>query len=425
MISSIKRYLRLIALCLSAPLSSHAQDTVRITLHQAEDIFLQHNLSLLAERYNIDMAKASVLQARLYNNPNIAVSGNIYNPALHKPFDLSNETGQYTVDVQQVIILAGKRNKQIKLARTGAALAEHAFFDLLRTLRFTLRSDFYKAYYQLNSINAYQVQIESLERLSATFGELQSRGAVTLKDALRIKSLLYSLKAEQTSIRNDFNDVQSEIRLLLQNNHVTFVPVIDGAAARLPAMAELSLQALVDTAYVSRQDLKMSRDSLVSSTQNLALQKALAVPDITVGGQFDKRGNFVDNASFFTASMDLPLFGRNQGNIRAARLAIDQSKVRLDQQRQIVENEVRQAYTAALNTEQMLGSVDPGFRGQFEQLLKSITQNFERRNISLLEFADFYDSYKENILQLNKLESDRMQSMEQLNYAVGKTVINF
>ena len=46
-----------------------AQDTVRITLPEAEQQFIQKNLLLLAEKYNIDIAKAQVIQAELYNNP--------------------------------------------------------------------------------------------------------------------------------------------------------------------------------------------------------------------------------------------------------------------------------------------------------------------------------------------------------------------
>jgi cobalt-zinc-cadmium efflux system outer membrane protein len=402
---------------------AQAQDTVRITLPEAEKLFLQKNLSLLAERYNIGMAKAEIIQARLYNNPNLSFQGNLYNPDNNKYFDLSNESGQYSAAIQQEIILAGKRNLQVKLAKTNTAIAENAFFDLLRTLRFTLRSDFYKAYFGLNSINAYQTQIITLEDLSATYNALEERGGVTLKDAVRIKSLLYNLKAEQTSLRNDFNVTQAELQLLLQNNNTVFIPVSD-SMNMAPPINDLNLRALIDTAYVNRYDLKQTRDSLVFNQQNYSLQKALAVPNLTLGAAFDKRGSFVENASFFNAGIDLPFFNRNQGNIKAASIAIDQSKVRVDMQTQQVENEVQHAYLNAVNTDKMLQSVDPKFRNQFEQLLKSITQNFEKKNISLLEFTDFYESYKENILQLNRLLNDRMQAIELLNFSVGKTVIN-
>jgi cobalt-zinc-cadmium efflux system outer membrane protein len=150
----------------------------------------------------------------------------------------------------------------------------------------------------------------------------------------------------------------------------------------------------------------------------------MKVPDLTAGAQFDKRGSFVDNASFLTLAMDLPFFNRNQGNIKAAKIAIDQSNTALTLQKQTVENEVQQAYSKALNTEKMITAIDPGFQQDFDKLLKSITDNFEKRNISLLEFTDFYESYKQNVLQYNQLQNDRIQAIESLNFTIGKPIVN-
>ena len=403
----------------------HAQDTLHITLPQAETKFSDKNLSLLAEKYNITIAQAQVIQAQLHINPNIQFTGTIYNPEQRKYFDLSNETGEYIIGAQQLILLAGKRNKRIQLAETNTSLAQNRFFDLLRTLRFTLRSDFFQAYFLQNSINAYQVQITALDSLNNTYANLVTKGVVTLKDAVRIKALLYSLRAEQTSLQNQFNDTEAEIQLLLQDNKTWFIPVADVNPATIPSVKNYPLQTLVDTAFANRYDMKIAQNNLLYDQQNYKLQKALAVPDLTAGASFDKRGSFVENASFFNLAIDLPFFSRNQGNIRAAKAGIDQSKVLLTQQSFAVENDVQKAYTRAVNTDKMLSSIDPGFRTDFEQLLKSVTVNFQKRNISMLEFTDFYESYKQNVLQLNQLQNDRIQAIESLNFAVGKNLFNY
>ena len=414
----------LLFVLLSASLHLHAQDTVRITLADAEKQFVQNNLSLLAEKYNVDIAKALVIQARLFNNPNLSFTGDIYNPQYKKAFDVSNKTGEYIIAVQQLIRVAGKRNKEIKLAETNTRLGENRFFDLLRTLRFSLRSNFYSTYYLQNSVNAYQDQIASLETLNASYQLLQSKEVVTLKDAIRIKSLLYSLKAEQTSLQNQINDLQAELEILLQNNKAYFIPIVEGNEALNSSFRQMRLADLIDTAYQNRFDLKLAENTLLYNQQNFVLQKALAKPDVTLGAQFDKRGSFVDNASFFNVAIDLPFFYRNQGNIKAAKIEIDQSKVALNQQRLSIENEVKSAYVKALNTDKMLQSIDPEFRGEFENLLKAITYNFQKKNISLIEFTDFNESYKNNILQINQLQNDKMQAIETLNFTIGKTILN-
>jgi len=424
----IARFQRLLIgsmLLLMTAISVKAQDTLHITIQDAEKQFLEKNLQLLAEKYNVSIAQAAIIQARLYNNPNLTLSGNLYNPDRKKFFDISNQTGQYEVGIQQLISLAGKRNKQVKLARTNADMAENAFFDLLRTLRFTLRSNFYQAYYLQSSLNAYEEQIGSLEKMDATYKDLQQKGLVTLKDAVRLRSLLYSLRADRTNMQNQLNDLEAELQLLLQDNHKWFSPEVpDNSAAGIPAIRQTSLQSLVDSAYVNRQDLLLAQNNLQYNQQNYSLQKAMAVPDLTLGANFDKRGSFVNNASFLNLGIDLPFFNRNQGNIKAAKYSIDQTKLLVQQQTQTVENEVQTAYVKAINTDKMLESVDPAFRGQFEQLLHAITDNFLKKNISLLELTDFYDSYKENLLQLNQLQNDRIQAIETLNFAIGKTLFN-
>ncbi len=53
----------MIALC--ATLHLHAQDTLRLTMPETDKHCLERNLQLMAERFNIDAARALVLQARL------------------------------------------------------------------------------------------------------------------------------------------------------------------------------------------------------------------------------------------------------------------------------------------------------------------------------------------------------------------------
>jgi cobalt-zinc-cadmium efflux system outer membrane protein len=219
------------------------------------------------------------------------------------------------------------------------------------------------------------------------------------------------------------DDFEAELQVLLQNNKSYFLPVIDKKAGMLP-IRQFSLPDLIDTAYAHRYDLKEAETNLLYSQQNYRLQKALAVPDITLGAGFDKRGSFVTNASFFNAAIDLPFFNRNQGNIQAAKISIDQSKLVWQQQKLEVETEVENAYLKVLNTDKMLQSFDPDFRPQFENLLQGIIENFEKKNISLIELTDFYESYKNNIIQMNQLQNDRMQAIEELHFAMGKTIFN-
>src|SRR5260221_13865982 len=97
------------------------QDTVRLSLPEAEKMFLDSNLQLLAQRYNIDANKALVIQARLWPNPNFTIGHSIYSGEINKFFPTGNQDETYG-SLSQLILLAGKRNKQIRIAQEGVKL---------------------------------------------------------------------------------------------------------------------------------------------------------------------------------------------------------------------------------------------------------------------------------------------------------------
>jgi cobalt-zinc-cadmium efflux system outer membrane protein len=421
---SIKLY-GFTVLLLCVMLSVQGQDTVRISMPGAEAQFIQTNLSLLAQRYNIDIARAEVIQARLYNNPSLSLSGNLYDPQRKRLLNVSNSNGQYDVAIQQVIRLGGKHNREVQLALTAVSMSEDQFADLLRNLRYVLRSTFYELLYTRRITSGYEKQETYLSNLSKAYDQLQATATVTMKDAVRIKSLLYALRADRSALQQKEEDLQTVLRGLLQSNNSYFIPEITRETRDLlPELSRNDLPELIDTAYASRHDLKQAEQSIRYNEQNYRLQKALAKPDLTLGAEFDKRGSFVDNASFLTVGIDLPFFKRNQGNIKAAQFSIAQSQVLATQQKMTVENEVRQAYAKLQSSAAVLRSFDPAFRDQYDRLLEGVTDNFKKKNISLVEFTDFYESYRDNLAQVNQLDNQCRQAMESLQLAVGKPLFN-
>jgi cobalt-zinc-cadmium efflux system outer membrane protein len=122
--------------------------------------------------------------------------------------------------------------------------------------------------------------------------------------------------------------------------------------------------------------------------------------------------------------MDLPFFNRNQGNIKAAKLSIEQTKLQLQSVQAVVESDVATNYKIALRQQQLTSSIDPAFRQNFTHLIGEVFKNYQLRNISLLEFLDFYESYKDNIVQTNNLEYNYLNSLEQLNFVTGTRFFN-
>jgi len=103
---------------------------------------------------------------------------------------------------------------------------------------------------------------------------------------------------------------------------------------------------------------------------------------------------------------------------------VDQSNILLQNQQNQVESDVATGYKNALRLEQLYNSFDPKFKDDFTHLIQEVFINYEKRNLSMLELLDFYDSYKTNTLQLNNLQLNRAISLEQLNYVTGTPFFN-
>lgn len=140
------------------------EDMPGLSLREAEKCFLEHNVQLTAQRYNVDRAQAQVVQARLFDNPVISLEQNVYNRLNGKYFDVGKE-GEAAIEIEQEIPIARQRNKRIKLEEINREAAGYRFEEVLRTLRSELYRSFVDTYYQSRSIRVYDREITSVGKL--------------------------------------------------------------------------------------------------------------------------------------------------------------------------------------------------------------------------------------------------------------------
>ncbi len=400
------------------------RDTLKLDLRQAEKMFLENNLQLLAQKYSIDSAKANIITARLFDNPQFGVSTGFYQPVAHRFFDMADSSREISLQVSQLIKTAGKRNKAVQLAKTGVALTEYQFTDLIRTLSYTLRNDFFNMYFLQQTQKVYDIEITALKKTCAAYAEQVPKGNISQLDLLRIQSQLYTLQAELATLQNNIDDVQSEFKLLLRAKATTYVVPEYESSSKSKSVSEVTYQSLVDSAYQNRYDLKIAKTNVLFNQQNLALQKALAVPDFNIDLSYDRLGSYVNNFNSIGIDLPLPLFNRNQGNIRQAKIGIKSSEVQLEGVQDAVESQIANSYLGALRAEQLLNSFDTKFEGNINYIIGEVTKNFQVHNISMLEFTDFYDSYKQNVVQINNLKYNLLSQLEQLNFTTGTRIFN-
>jgi cobalt-zinc-cadmium efflux system outer membrane protein len=423
-ITKLNKFLICIALLGAADnVAAQTADTLRLTLPEAEQLFVKNNYQLIAQNYQTEQAKADIITAKLFDNPTLSVETQLYNSQTKRFFETSRTNGEYQAALSQLVKLAGKRNKNIQVANAGVKMAEYQYYDLMRTLRYNLRSDFYKTYYAQQSAQLYQQQIASLQKLlSASEAQLRA-GNIALKDIIRIKSLVYSLQTEYSNLQNSIEDMQTELKLMTRiKPEINLVLVSDPSEEKSYQLDKTAYVNLLDSARNNRADLKLTEAGVNYAEKSLALQKAMAVPDVQFSVVYDLQGSYPNNYAGLGLSIPLPLFNRNQGEIKKARIAIDAGKNQLDQQETTLENEVSNSYKTALRTENLYNSFDRNFNTDFDKLIAEVVRNFKSRNISLIEFMDFYDSYRQSTLQMNDLRFQRMNAKEEINYVTGSTI---
>ena len=411
------------ALTANAQTGQFQKDTIRISIDSAEHLFIQNNLLLLAQKYNIDAQKAQIIQAKLYPNPNLNINRGFYNPTAKKIF-AGGADGETAAGVSQLIILAGKRNKQVRIAETNAKLAEYQFYDLLRTLKYTLRTDFFTIYYLQQSAKVYDVEINSLQQVVNAFQQQAGKGYISEKEVVRIKAQLYSLQSEYNDLLNQINDTESELRLVLQIKNYYIDPLANDSKLAETQPGQYSFSVLIDSAYSARTDLKIARANVDLSKQVYSLQKSIAVPDITLQAGYDEQGSYIKNFNSIGFGIDIPIFNRNQGNIKSAKSGIDITIATQKSAESSVEEQVSRALLKAMDQDKLFRKLDPSFGKDFERLMHEMVINYQRRNIGLLEFIDFYDAYKQNTLQVNTIKLNRVTALEDLNFYTGTEFYN-
>ena len=422
----IRMLVLLIGLILPAgTIFAQQQDTLLISLQDLEKRYAAGNLQLLGAQAHVGGARGDLDQVKLFSNPNISVGQNIYNQMTGKWFDAS-ATGNTDIQLQQIFPLTSRREQQLKLSTANIGMAEGSQYDLGRQLRFQLRTDFFDCYFLQKSVSFYNRSIETLTKTIDAVEKMYDQRLLLLSEVLRLKTLLLSLESERQALLARIIDKESDFALLTGDTSLTkkyLLPDVTGLHLDDVSIDSLSLPVLVDNAIQNRPDLKIAEKTVEGDEANLELQKALAIPDLQLGGAWSRAGSYIPNYYALTLSMDLPIFNRNQGNIEAAQSAVEEHTYARELTRYTVEQDVNRAYIKAIQADSLYRKADRKMIDQFSQLVDGMVANYEHRNIGIIEFTDFFETYRTSMIQLNQLQANRLDAFEGLNFAVGSIII--
>jgi cobalt-zinc-cadmium efflux system outer membrane protein len=398
-------------------------DTIKLTFPDAEKQFLENNFALLAQKYNVESSNALVDQAGLWDNPVLNTDQNIYDGG-SKKFFYHNESrglGQVFVQLNQVFKTAGKRGKQIQVAKDNAKVQEAEFNDLMRNLRYNLQLDFGQLATLLDQAAVYRNEITAATNLVNGIQKSYDAGNTSMKDLIRLKALLFGLQNDMTENARQINDLQTELKTLIQAQETAFIVPLTSDLPTQPA--ELNISSLLEQAKINRADYLSNQYQLASAQHNLSLQKAMAAPDITIGTSYDKNSSYAQNYYGLQIGLPLPFFNRNQGNIKSARFSQMSQENTLKDSEAKLKNDVVAAVNEYNLNQQLFSTQQLEFNGQYDTLFKNMLKGFKDRQVSLVEFVDFFDTYKDTKLKMLQQRYNLQKAIADLNFATGTTII--
>lgn len=404
----------------SVALRAQNNDTISLSLPQAEQRFLEQNLQLIAGRYGMQADSALILQARLWNNPNLSTDQNIYSGNRwfeHGSYPDGSPKGQYLVQLEFLIRTAGKRTKAIQLARTDAGISSWQFREMMLGLRAQLREDFFRLrQLQLNE-TLFNQQLEQMTRVIALMGKQLDAGNIARKDLLRLQALQLSLAQDATDNGRQLLDISAELKTLLQLPAAIYLKPLDDpgqSQAPVPALPQLLQLARQNNPAYRMQQLQLQRQQ-----QYLSLQKANAVPDISLGPNYDHNSNYTPRYYGMGISLPLPVFNRNQGNIKAAGFQVKQEAANTAYAEQQLSNNVTGAWSKLQLVQQLDQGQQDSFYNDYGNLYEKITESYRQRQISLVEFIDYFDAYKDLRQRRAQQQLNLQLAREELSLLVG------
>ena len=325
---------------------------------------------------------------------------------------------QISAELEQVIETAGKRKKRVALRELEKQSATLDYEELLRLLKKDLRL----AYHALNRILKEEQQLQSILASYSQLNEQYKRQSdlqnVAKADFYRIQTELISLQNEQTELENQKFDALTLIRTLthqpdLQLSHIGFPTLLYKPLDLLPMN-------ISEEARQHNIGLLQQENEIKVAENQLLLAKAERRPDLMVQMKYDRGSNIMNNFIGFGLSMDLPIFNRNSGNIKAAQWQIEEQKSThqmLDNQLSlVVGNLVNQLNRLAYS----LGNFPSQHLNEQTQMIENYKKHLQQKQITLLEFIDFIKAFREANKSYFLLQETYNKTLEELQYTAGK-----
>lgn len=392
-----------------------AQRPAALSLQEALRLAQRNNPFLKADSLNLDLAHADETTARLRPNPNLSFHG----IQLLKKQDFAPDTRwdqaynrQVEWAVTKPLQIAGQRSNKITWAAAQSKVAQKEFLESQRQVLADVAQKWLEAWTAQKMVDMIRLAQSNIDS-TVWINQLRYKNlTISQTDLLRTELLAKQYRLQRQTAEQDLKVKLNELHLQL--GPVAFT-AIDTAYDMLPG-TPAGLDSLLDYSLQNRSDRQAARSQVEASDKNIKLQRSLAYPQPELGAVWNPQNNVPYWGA--SASIDLPFFNRNQGEIKRAQLEREQSQRRFDALEQTLRTEVANAYSSyhlfQANLEAFKGVLE-----QSQEILENVRYAYFKGGTSIIDFLEAQRSWLETQQQYTEALYQYRQAHIQLLFATG------
>lgn len=408
----LSRYKFVVLLGFLIPFVLEAQTS--FTLQEALREAKANNPVLKVEKYNLSMAEADKVDAKL--RPNLNLSNETVQMSRKDDFEKDPWSSPYNREMMWQLSksfqVAGQRRNKIELANRGIDFAEHSFEELESELLAEVAEkwiDVWAAFMQMEVLETAKRQADTL----VTINERRLLNhAITQTEMMRTRLMAQQYDVQHKSFMREFENLQKELQYMMGATEPVTIDTTDRFLFPIPAHPDTLLQRALEV----RSDWKASQSLMAMSESNVKLQNSMAYPQPELGVIWNPQ-NAVPHLGFLVG-IEIPLFDRNQGERKKSVIMRDQAVDHMQATRIKLENEIQIAFANyRLHSDNAEDYVE--ILNQSQQILDQVRYAYQNGGTTIIDFIEAQRSWLETREEYFQILRDYRHSYVRLLYSSG------
>lgn len=402
----------------------YAQSTqnISMTVDQAVEEAINNNLSLIAERYNVTIAQAQMITARLRPNPVLSIGGD-HLDLLGTNFNSINNAGpaEYSIRTDFTIERDKKREKRIEVAQNVRAVVEMQLLNTIRQLTFDVESacvDLLLAKATLALAQDNSRLFNEIVEISATRVRVGDLAQVELTRA-RVAALQYKNAVLQA--QSKLRLARSRLQLLI--GHPSVIPTIDIAGDFRRAIVPQNIE-IIQQALQQRPDLQALLHDQARSLADLRLQLANGKADYTIGVEYRRQQGLAGrgNSLGFFFSIPIRIFDRNQGEVERVRREQKQIEAKINSLEVQIKTEAQDTYEQYETAKNLLESIESGTLDQARSVFETMEYSYRHGEANFVELIDAQRALNDTKQAYNEAKAEYARSLYLIDSVAAKGI---